>query len=190
MKYCSHCGNEVDEKAVICPKCGVSQKEKKEKKPIFKRWWFWVIVGVLAIAIIGGSSGNDDTQNDTDKSSVANNNVSNVETKPTVVYEKVDLKTLMDDLKANALKAEKTYQNKYVEVTGKISNFDSDGKYISIEPVNADAWNLDTAMCNIQNDEQRDYLLEKVIGDEVTVKGKITSIGEILGYTIKIDSVQ
>ena len=45
-------------------------------------------------------------------------------------------------------------------------------------------------MCNIQNDEQRDYLLEKVIGDEVTVKGKITSIGEILGYTIKIDSVQ
>lgn len=34
-------------------------------------------------------------------------------------------------------------------------------------------------------------LLErKVIGDEVTVKGKITSIGEILGYTIKIDSVQ
>lgn len=189
MKYCSHCGNEVDEKAVICPKCGVSQKEKKEKKPIFKRWWFWVIVGVLAIAIIGGSSGNDDTQNDTDKSSVTNN-VSNVETKPTVVYEKVDLKTLMDDLKANALKAEKTYQNKYVEVTGKISNFDSDGKYISIEPVDADAWNLDTAMCNIQNDEQRDYLLEKVIGDEVTVKGKITSIGEILGYTIKIDSVQ
>ena len=91
---------------------------------------------------------------------------------------------------ANALKAEKTYQNKYVEVTGKISNFDSDGKYISIEPVDADAWNLDTAMCNIQNDEQRDYLLEKVIGDEVTVMGKITSIGEILGYTIKIDSVQ
>lgn len=25
MKYCSHCGAQIDEKAEICPKCGVRQ---------------------------------------------------------------------------------------------------------------------------------------------------------------------
>ena len=44
-------------------------------------------------------------------------------------------------------------------------------------------------MCKIKTDEQRNYLMKKEVGDIVTIKGQITSIGEILGYTIKIAQV-
>lgn len=31
----------------------------KEKKPIYKKWWFWVIVVFLLIGIAGSRSGNN-----------------------------------------------------------------------------------------------------------------------------------
>lgn len=97
---------------------------------------------------------------------------------------------MLDELEENALKAETKYQNKYIEVTGKIASFDSDGSYISIEPVNADAWNFDRVTCDIKNESQRNFLLEKSKGDIVTIKGKVTSIGEILGYDIDIKEIK
>ena len=51
---CKNCGNEVNKKAVICPNCGC-----KIKKPIFKKWWFWVIIVILVI-LIGFPSGEND----------------------------------------------------------------------------------------------------------------------------------
>ncbi len=173
---------------------------EKVKKPIFKKWWFWVIIIVVVLAIIGGTSGGEDTTDSGDDGtqvSTPQTNDTNKEEnkkeeskKEEIKYEAVDLQTLLDELDANALKAEKTYQNKQVEVTGKIASFDSDGSYITIEPVNASEWNFDTVMCDIKNDEQLNFLLEKVKGDTVTIKGKITSIGEVLGYTIKIAEVK
>ncbi len=181
--FCKNCGSEIDDKAVVCTKCGVAVQKTKKKKSLFKRWWFWVIVGVLLIGIVAGSSGGDSTSNNTP---AGNNPSENVE----IVYEQVDLRTMLDELDANALKAEKTYQDKYVEVRGKIANFDSDGSYISIEPVNADGWNFTTVMCYIKNDEQLNFLLDKSVGDTVTVQGKITSVGEILGYSLNIATVK
>lgn len=32
---------------------------EKEKKPIYKKWWFWLIVIILVIGIFGGSSNNE-----------------------------------------------------------------------------------------------------------------------------------
>ncbi len=193
-KNCPKCGAElVDAKAKICPACG-----QKIGKPIFKKWWFWLIV-VLGLAIIGASTTTgtegegDPTQNEvtnTSNSSNSSNNSSSSNSSNRVTYEKVDLQEMMDALEENALKAEKTYQNKYIEVTGKIKNFDSDGVYITIEPVNADEWNFNTAMCYIKKDAQRDFLMEKSVGDTVTVKGKVFSIGEVLGFSMNIDEIK
>lgn len=181
---CKNCGKEMDNRAVICTNCGTMLK----KKPIYKKWWFWVVI-VLAIVIIGAAGSSDSSDNN----SSSNNNSSQQSSSSTkteeIVYETTDLRTMIDDLKSNALKAEKTYQDKYVEIKGKISNFDSDGDYISIEPVNADAWDFTTVMCYIKNDEQLNFLLEKSKGDTITIKGQITSVGEILGYSIKIAEV-
>lgn len=185
---CEKCGTEYE--GNFCPNgCNSPYAQAKKKTPLYKKWWFWLII-VLVIIIVGAASTGDSDNNSsvtpaTQNSSTVTQSSSAVE----ITYEKTDLMAMFDELEENALKAETKYQNKYVEVTGKITNFDSDGKYISIEPVNADAWNFDTTMCYIKNDTQRQFLMEKSKGDTVTIKGKITSIGEILGYNIDIHEV-
>ena len=178
---CKKCGNEIDKKAVICPNCGC-----KVKKPIHKEWWFWVVIVILIIAGGAAAGGKNETNNSSADVASSSQTDSKAETKS---YEKIELQIMIDDLKANALKAENTYNNKYVEITGRITNFDSDGSYISIESVSAGDFNLDTILCNIGNKEQLDLLLENSTGDIVTIRGKVTSVGEILGYSVKIEEI-
>lgn len=45
MKACKSCGAMIAKSAKRCPSCGA-----KNKKPIYKRFWFWI----LAIALVGG----------------------------------------------------------------------------------------------------------------------------------------
>lgn len=173
---CKKCGNEVDKKAVICTNCGC-----KIKKPIFKKWWFWVVIAIVVIAI-GASGGSDET--------TVTNNGSTQNQVEEIVYEAVDLQTMFDELDANAMKAEANYQKKNVEFECKIKSFDSDGSYISVEPVGASKWNFVSAMCYIKNDTQKEFLIQKNVGDIITIKGKVKSIGEVLGYSIDINEVQ
>ncbi len=170
---CKKCGQEVDKKVVVCTGCGC-----KIKKPIYKKWWVWGIVAIV-IAIIGSASGNDDSVSTAEQT----------ESKQEIVYEVVDLQTMFDTLEENAMKAENEYQKKYVEFKCEITSFDSDGSYISVEPVGASEWNFTTAMCYIKNDAQKDILIEKNVGDVITIKGKIKSIGEVMGYSVDINEV-
>lgn len=50
---CKSCGHEIAKNAKSCPHCGA-----KNRKPIFKKWWFWLIV-LFFLGAIG--SGGDDT---------------------------------------------------------------------------------------------------------------------------------
>ena len=185
-QHCPKCGVEItDKKCKKCPNCGV-----KISKPIHKKWWFWAIIVIVCISLAPGT-GDDSETNDSGTSSSAAESTSYASANTTeIVYEEVDLKKMLDDLKENALRAEKSYQNKYIIVTGKISNFDSDGSYISIEPVDADSWNFDSVTCYIKNESQLDFLLTKSVGDTVTIKGKIKSIGEVIGYSLNIDEIE
>jgi hypothetical protein len=171
---CKNCGQEIDKKAVVCTGCG-----RKLKKPFYKRWWLWAII-IIVIAIVSAGGGNENTE-------TANNNAV-TETKE-IVYEAVDLQTMFDDLTDNAMKAESLYQNKYVEFECKIDSFDSDGSYITVEPVNASEWNFTTAMCYINDKTQKEFLIQKSAGDSITIKGKVKSIGEVMGYSIDIKEV-
>ena len=60
--YCQNCGTENT--GVVCTNCGAnlqnSSPKVKTKKPVFKQWWFWVIVVVALIAVIGVFGGNDE----------------------------------------------------------------------------------------------------------------------------------
>ncbi len=177
---CKKCGNEVDKKAVVCPGCGC-----KIKKPFYKKWWFFGILIIFVIAVAGnGNEGNTDTSSpkEAEKSVEA--------TAEPITYETVDLAVMFEELKTNAMKAENNYQKKNIEFTAKIKNFDSDGKYVGVEPTTANEWNFETALCYIKNDEQKNFLIEKNVGDIITIKGKVKSIGEVLGYTIDIAEVQ
>lgn len=62
MINCKTCGNEIASSAKICPSCGA-----KNKKPIYKKWWVWLIAIIVVALIAGGgnSSNNGTTLNDT-----------------------------------------------------------------------------------------------------------------------------
>ena len=184
--FCKKCGKEIDGELKVCPYCG--EKMGKMKRPVYKKWWFWVLMASATIMTIAIISPSEDVS-DSSKTTQSEENKSQEKEENKIEYVKIDLKTMLDELDENALKAERTYQDKYVEVVGEITNFDSDGSYISIEPVNADDWNFDTVLCEVKDDDQLEFLLQKKKGDKVTIKGQIVSIGEILGYTIKIAEV-
>lgn len=54
LTKCKHCDGDISITAKSCPHCGA-----KIKKPLFKRWWFWLFVAVLLISI---SSGGDNVE--------------------------------------------------------------------------------------------------------------------------------
>ena len=43
--------------------------------------------------------------------------------------------------------------------------------------------------CNIKSDEQRETIMEMNAEEKIIIKGKITDVGEIMGYTLNIDSI-
>ena len=93
------------------------------------------------------------------------------------------------DLENNAASAKDKYEEQYIEITGKLSVIDSDGKYISLTDP-GDEWDLVGIMCYIESDEQLDEVKELSTGDDVTVGGKVTNVGEIIGYSIDIDYIK
>lgn len=47
MKKCSVCGAAIAKKSKVCPACGA-----KNKKPIYKRVWFWILAIVIIAVIV------------------------------------------------------------------------------------------------------------------------------------------
>ena len=64
MTICKTCNHEIAKNAKACPHCGA-----KQKKSIFTKWWFWIII-IMIIGIIAGSGGEvSDTPNTPNESS-------------------------------------------------------------------------------------------------------------------------
>lgn len=164
---------------------------KENKKPFYKKKWFIALCVFIILWAIGSSI----SDNEKPKEVASDQTVSNTqdEKKPIeeakkITYIQVDAGKMIKDLHDNALKAQKDYKNQYVEVTGEISNIDSSGDYISIEGVNSN-FNLTSIMCYLQNDEQRDVVIESGKGNTVVIKGKVTDVGEVMGYSIDVDEI-
>lgn len=108
---------------------------------------------------------------------------------PQIQYEKVDLQGMLDELDTNALRAEEKYRGKYIEITGEIRVFDSGGKYIAIAPYGASDWSISMVRCYLTDTTHKTFLLEKNVGDMVTIRGKVFSVGEVIGYDVKIEDI-
>lgn len=63
MTTCKHCGAEIAASAKVCPHCG-----GKNKPPIYKRWWFIVIIVLIVLSAIGGSGSSSDSSASSSKS--------------------------------------------------------------------------------------------------------------------------
>ena len=197
MKSCRTCGAEIASDAKTCPKCGA-----KNKPPFYKKWWFYAIIVVIICGAVagGGQSGSPDTDSDPVSASTAPPNnaeeeVQQPEPEPElepepVSYTHYPVTDLFDSLSNNALKAEKTFQDQYVEIEGYLSTIDSDGKYIAVgaDPENWD-YMLQSVQCYVRSDEQLNQIIEMNAGDAIVVRGKIKDVGELLGFQMDIDSI-
>jgi len=180
MKKCRKCQEDIPLKAKVCSKCRAKQGNWFQRHIVLS-----VILGIVLFSAIGNAVNGDKESTTNSPSVVPNETVTTVDTpKPNPIIVKTD--TLVDTLKENALNASNTYKDKYVEVTGKLSNIDSSGKYISLSPINDD-FSFTSIMCYITQ-EQQNIVAGLKKDDLVTVVGTITEVGEVMGYSMKVES--
>lgn len=166
---------------------------------IYKRICF-IILTILVVIGIGSNLGSNKNQSEdpnqkniAQNSEKSNENTKNVnndkkEQEEKIEYTKVDIGQMKKDLEDNALKASETYKNKYIEITRNIGNIDSSGKYISLDGPEED-FDLTSILYYIKNDDQKKVVADTTKGQSVTVKGKVTDVGEIMGYSIDINEI-
>jgi hypothetical protein len=179
IRKCKSCGNEIGSKGkVICPNCGTINKVA-----VFKRPWFIVIIMLVMIVVFVASCGGEDESDNKDVSTNDNGTV-------TVTREATDVTVdeLIEALDENALKAADTYKGMYVRLTGELSVIDSSGDYFSLAPMHDD-YSFDTVLCYI-NEEHLDKVMEFTSEQEVTVVGEITDVGEFLGYSLEVETIE
>ena len=106
-----------------------------------------------------------------------------------IEYQQTSIATMHKDLAENAMKAEQNYNDKYVELTGYVVTIDRDGEYFSITHTN-EWYDFEAVLCNFSTEEQKEKFVNNYkTGSKITVKGKITDVGEILGYSLKIKEI-
>ncbi len=133
---------------------------------------------ILATAInVGTSSAIDDAIN----GDSSNTPTINDKTNKQIEYISVNIDDMEDTLENNAAAAKDTYNGKYLEISGRLGTIDSDLKYISLlSPT--DDWDLIGIHCTLKNQNVKDVVKTLSKDQNIIVKGKITDVGEVLGY--------
>ena len=191
MKTCKSCGAAIAKNAKTCPGCGA-----KNKKPIYKKVWFWILIAVVVLCIGIGSSGSDDKPETAEPTKQSENNTAGAaekKTEPTtqkqIEYIQVSFEKLIDDLKNNAYNAKQTWNGQYVEITGGVvENIDASGAYFSIAS-KSDKYFLDSIRVDISSDIRTEVMGSIASDAPVTVKGKISDVGELLGFVVDAQQV-
>lgn len=202
----------------FCPKCGTATSSNlKDAVPLQTKWYektwlvilaliiFWpvglflmwkykprwnlavkIIITVILAYSFYFSFFSDDTSEEPPMSETKTETMQKVEEKDP--YIKCTVSEMKDLLDKNAAKAAKTYEDQYVEITGVLCNIDSDLSYISLST--GDDFELSTVHCDVTSQKQEKQILEMEIDDEITIRGKCTSVGEVLGYYVDIESIE
>lgn len=180
MKVCKTCGKPIAKNAKVCPNCGAKQKGK-----------LGLIIGIVVILLIigaiasGGGNGGSGTSSSASKEDSKKEEV----TEQAIEYTEYSMTEIMNDLENNAAAANEKYKGQYVILTGELSVIDAQGSYISIKDPDAD-FSLSDCKCNIKgNAEVADIVKTLSKGDIISVKGKITDVGELMGYTMDIEEI-
>lgn len=177
LTTCDSCGAEIATSAKTCPQCGA-----KVKRPITKKWWFWVVVVVIIAAIVGGTSGSKSGDKPAPDEPMT--------PQQPISYTHYNVTELFDALKNNAMKAQSDFKDQYVEIEGYLDVLDSDGKYIGVGAAPNDYnYILQNVQCYIKDDTQKQQIMEIGTESPITVRGKIISVGEVLGFSMNIDSI-
>ena len=176
-KQCKKCRSFIDKKAKKCPNCG-----SKQGMPV----WLIVLIIIVAIGVLSSLGKDDSSTSNIDSANNSNNGSTQVQ--QPIEYIKVSKDDLEEALDNNAAAAKDTYNKKYVEVTGKLGTIDSDLKYISLMS-STDEWDFNGIHCTIKNNEQKEIVKTLTKDQSLTIRGRITDVGEVLGYYLDITEI-
>lgn len=186
---------------------------RKASRPWFKKKRFWAL-GLLALLIIMAAlSQGDDTDSadapDTspsvaapvpsaddeaaedeaaDASEEAEEPAAEEAEEPAEVERiNVTAQELLSALDANALAASREYKDKDVVLTGKFNSVDASGRYFTLR--GDDEFTFQSVQVYIE-EEHLDTVSSFTADQDVTVTGKITDVGEIMGYSVDAETVE
>ena len=190
--FCKYCGKAIDEDAKFCSGCGKSTvevstssanqaehdtPEADKKKPIFKRWWFWVVV----IAILFTTCSRPTTP------TVTHPNVSELTYK--LMCEEIEFSQLARN--------PDSYKDQMMRFTGEVIQVVEGSGAVDIRMnvtlVNEDSnWSYydDTIYATVRIEDSADRILE---GDIVTIYGVCCgaySYKSILGTKVTLPKIE
>lgn len=103
--------------------------------------------------------------------------------------ETVNVEQMLLDLNQNEMRAQKKYAGKWFEIVGCLGGMDSEGKYFSLE---GKTFSMVDIHCKIPEDKREELtniLADMNKGETIAVKGKVTDMGEVMGYQVSIVEV-
>lgn len=173
---------------------------RKANRPWYKKKRFWVlgiIALIIVLSLVGGGDDGSATDGATSSSSqeaaadeaapgAAEGEANEEEAAEAEAPLVVSAQELISDLEANALAASKEYEGSRVAVTGTVANIDASGDYFSLSGTE------DFTLTNVRIDideSHRDAVSGFAQGQEVSVTGVVTGVGEILGYSIDAETI-
>lgn len=180
-KKCINCNSDIPTGKKVCINCG-----KDYRNFFVKHKAFSVIIVVVLLAVIAGIGNSDKNTQNQDTQQVSSKAEDKVTTP--IEYIAINIDALETELKNNAAVAKEKYEGKYLAITGRLGTIDASLKYISLLSI-TDKWDISGVHCTIKNEQQKTTVKTLKKDDTIVVKGKITSVGEVLGYYLDIDEI-
>ena len=111
-----------------------TQKEKINiKKPIYKKWYFWVIIAVVVLIVIGAVLGSTNANNDTqeDEDSNKNQTVYYIGESVTIGSFEYTINGVYNTKTINTSSGLKSTENNYIRIDITAKNVDDKQRYLS-----------------------------------------------------------
>lgn len=159
MKKCKVCNTEIASNAKVCPNCGA-----KNKKPIYKKPWIYILAVVVVVIAIAASGGEKPVEIDYSK--------------PEIVLSADDI---LSDYTANSVTADEKYNGKVIEVSGEVGSI-SEG-YFRIDGVEDENWLNDVVV--YYTADQLEVVKQLKKENKVTVVGLCDSTDAFSDVKIK-----
>ena len=172
---CKTCGEHIAGSAKSCPKCGATVKTG------FLKILLIIAAAIVIIGIVAGNSASD-RSGGTASGGAA-------QSEAPIEYMDCSASDLISDLENNALSAKEKYKGQYIRLSGNLRIIDSNGKYFSVDAPTT-GLSFVTVTCDINNQEQKSKIASMSVGDSIVVKGKVTSVGKVMGYNIDVIEIE
>lgn len=201
-KKCKGCQSEIDAKAKKCPQCQTDLRNWFAKHKIFSGIGIIIVIAVIASAASQSGEKTDSSSSaNTDSSSSANTSAPASQEKPAdsqpaaPEVTPVDITAFIAEFDANKIAAQDKYKDKYVQLTGFVSNIsggDFGGIYVVIDPNQGEdmGYGVTTPYfgTNVQCYPEKSDVASLTNGQQITVKGQVEDM-KIMSVQLKNCSV-